>query len=99
MMAEAILVADDEAGVRESLAEVLRDAGYAVETAADERQAARPLGAGRYGREAGWPAVIDSSSFRTGYSITCLGSAPADTAPRRPRREQTASSAPRIAGP
>jgi DNA-binding NtrC family response regulator len=35
MMAEAILVADDEAGVRESLAEVLRDAGYSVETAAD----------------------------------------------------------------
>jgi DNA-binding NtrC family response regulator len=34
-MAEAILVADDEVGVRESLAEVLRDAGYAVETAAD----------------------------------------------------------------
>ena len=34
-MAEAILVADDEAGVRESLAEVLRDAGYVVETAAD----------------------------------------------------------------
>ena len=34
-MAEAILVADDEAGVRESLAEVLRDAGYAVETAVD----------------------------------------------------------------
>jgi DNA-binding NtrC family response regulator len=34
-MAEAILVADDEAGVRESLAEILRDAGYGVETAAD----------------------------------------------------------------
>ena len=34
-MADAILVADDEAGVRESLAEILRDAGYAVETAAD----------------------------------------------------------------
>ncbi len=32
---EAILIADDEAGVRESLAEVLRDAGYAVETAVD----------------------------------------------------------------
>jgi len=31
----AILIADDEPGVRESLAEVLRDAGYAVETAAD----------------------------------------------------------------
>src|SRR5262249_905326 len=38
-MAEAILVADDEAGVRESLAEILRDAGYAVETAADGRAA------------------------------------------------------------
>jgi DNA-binding NtrC family response regulator len=34
-MPEAILVADDEPGVRESLAEVLRDAGYVVETAAD----------------------------------------------------------------
>jgi two-component system response regulator PilR (NtrC family) len=34
-MADAILVADDEAGVRESLAEILRDAGYAVETAAE----------------------------------------------------------------
>jgi two-component system response regulator PilR (NtrC family) len=34
-MAEEILVADDEAGIRESLAEILRDAGYAVETAAD----------------------------------------------------------------
>ncbi len=34
-MSEAILVADDEPGVRESLAEVLRDAGYTVETAAD----------------------------------------------------------------
>jgi len=32
---EPILVADDEPGVRESLAEVLRDAGYRVETAAD----------------------------------------------------------------
>ncbi len=34
-MPEAILVADDEPGVRESLGEVLRDAGYAVQTAAD----------------------------------------------------------------
>src|SRR5262249_26784413 len=34
-MREAILVAEDEPGVRESLAEVLRDAGYEVETAAD----------------------------------------------------------------
>ena len=34
-MTVAILIADDEPGVRESLAEVLRDAGYAVETAAD----------------------------------------------------------------
>src|SRR6516165_10245342 len=34
-MADAILVADDEAGVRESLAEILRDSGYAVETAAE----------------------------------------------------------------
>ena len=34
-MPEAILVADDEPGVRESLAEVLRDAGYVAQTAAD----------------------------------------------------------------
>jgi two-component system response regulator PilR (NtrC family) len=34
-MPEAILVADDEPGVRESLAEVLRDAGYDVRTAPD----------------------------------------------------------------
>jgi DNA-binding NtrC family response regulator len=34
-MPEAILVADDEPGVRESLAEVLRDTGYEVQTAAD----------------------------------------------------------------
>lgn len=34
-MIDAILVADDELGVRESLAEVLRDAGYRVEVVAD----------------------------------------------------------------
>jgi DNA-binding NtrC family response regulator len=34
-MREAVLVADDEPGVRESLAEILRDAGYDVHTAAD----------------------------------------------------------------
>ena len=34
-MPEAVLVADDEPGVRESLAEVLRDAGYDVQLAAD----------------------------------------------------------------
>jgi two-component system response regulator PilR (NtrC family) len=34
-VADAILVADDEPGVRESLAEVLRDAGYATRTVAD----------------------------------------------------------------
>jgi two-component system response regulator PilR (NtrC family) len=42
-MGEAILVADDEAGVRESLAEVLRDAGYAVTTAVDGTAALRAL--------------------------------------------------------
>jgi DNA-binding NtrC family response regulator len=42
-MPEAILVADDEPGVRESLAEVLRDAGYDVETAADGRAALTAL--------------------------------------------------------
>jgi two-component system response regulator PilR (NtrC family) len=34
-MPEAILIADDEPGVRESIAEVLRDAGHVVETAPD----------------------------------------------------------------
>src|SRR5215813_1455595 len=42
-MPDAILVADDEPGVRESLAEVLRDAGYEVETAADGRAAIAAL--------------------------------------------------------
>jgi two-component system response regulator PilR (NtrC family) len=42
-MPEAILVADDEPGVRESLAEVLRDVGYAVETAADGTAALKAL--------------------------------------------------------
>src|SRR5262249_25348432 len=42
-MRDAILVADDEPGVRESLAEVLRDAGYDVETAADGRAAIAAL--------------------------------------------------------
>jgi DNA-binding NtrC family response regulator len=42
-MPEAILVADDEPGVRESLGEVLRDAGYFVETAADGRTALNAL--------------------------------------------------------
>jgi two-component system response regulator PilR (NtrC family) len=34
-VAEAILIADDEPGIRESLAEVLRDAGHSVATAID----------------------------------------------------------------
>src|SRR5262245_25430181 len=42
-MPDAILVADDEPGVRESLAEVLRDASYAVETAADGQDALNAL--------------------------------------------------------
>jgi two-component system response regulator PilR (NtrC family) len=42
-VAEAILVADDEPGVRESLAEILRDAGYAVVTATDGAAALRAL--------------------------------------------------------
>jgi two-component system response regulator PilR (NtrC family) len=42
-MPEAILVADDEPGVRESLAEVLRDAGYVVQTAADGSAALKAL--------------------------------------------------------
>jgi two-component system response regulator PilR (NtrC family) len=48
-MAEAILVADDEPGVRESLAEVLRDAGYDVQTAADGRAALAALEARDFG--------------------------------------------------
>jgi two-component system response regulator PilR (NtrC family) len=42
-MPEAILVADDEPGVRESLAEVLRDAGYVVQTAGDGTAALKAL--------------------------------------------------------
>jgi two-component system response regulator PilR (NtrC family) len=42
-MPEAILVADDEPGVRESLAEILRDAGYVVHTAADGSAALKAL--------------------------------------------------------
>jgi two-component system response regulator PilR (NtrC family) len=42
-MPEAILVADDEPGVRESLAEILRDAGYTVQTAADGTAALKAL--------------------------------------------------------
>jgi two-component system response regulator PilR (NtrC family) len=42
-MREAILVADDEPGVRESLAEILRDAGHDAKTAADGRAALAAL--------------------------------------------------------
>jgi two-component system response regulator PilR (NtrC family) len=42
-MREAILVADDEPGVRESLAEVLRDASYDVTTAVDGSSALEAL--------------------------------------------------------
>ncbi len=42
---DAILVADDEPGIRMSLAEVLRDAGYRVETAADGAAALAALDA------------------------------------------------------
>jgi two-component system response regulator PilR (NtrC family) len=48
-MADAILVADDEPGVRESMAEVLRDAGYRVETAADGTAALAALEANEFG--------------------------------------------------
>ncbi|MFN8545823.1 MAG: sigma-54 dependent transcriptional regulator [Candidatus Binatia bacterium] len=47
-MPESILVADDEPGVRESLAEVLRDAGYHVETAADGQAALTALETGDF---------------------------------------------------
>ena len=42
-MGVEILIADDEPGVRESLAEVLRDAGYEVETASDGSAALRAI--------------------------------------------------------
>src|SRR5262245_18058293 len=42
-MPEAILVADDEPGGRESLAEILCDAGYVVATAADGAEALNAL--------------------------------------------------------
>src|SRR5215470_16815840 len=48
-MAEAVLVADDEPGVRESLAEILRDAGYDVQTAADGTAALAALEARDFG--------------------------------------------------
>src|SRR5215470_10292239 len=48
-MAEAILVADDEPGVRESLAEILRDAGYVVQTAADGTAALKALDENDFG--------------------------------------------------
>ena len=48
-MADAILVADDEPGVRESLAEVLRDAGYAARTAADGTAALAALDEQEFG--------------------------------------------------
>lgn len=38
-MAEAILVADDEPGIRESLVDVLQDSGYEVQAAADGTEA------------------------------------------------------------
>src|SRR5262245_4054838 len=46
---DAILVADDEPGIRTSLAEVLRDAGYRVETAADGTAALEALAANDFG--------------------------------------------------
>jgi len=42
-VAHGILIADDEPGVRESLAEVLRDAGHTVRTAADGSEAVAAL--------------------------------------------------------
>jgi two-component system response regulator PilR (NtrC family) len=42
-MPEAVLLADDEPGVRESLAEVLRDEGYSVRVAADGNAALEAL--------------------------------------------------------
>ncbi|HJQ85629.1 MAG TPA: sigma-54 dependent transcriptional regulator [Candidatus Binatia bacterium] len=48
-MPDAILVADDEPGVRESLAEVLRDAGYSVHAAADGAAALAAVEANDFG--------------------------------------------------
>jgi DNA-binding NtrC family response regulator len=42
-MPDSILVADDEPGIRESLAEVLRDAGHDVQTAADGETALKAI--------------------------------------------------------
>jgi two-component system response regulator PilR (NtrC family) len=42
-VAEAVLIADDEIGVRESLAEVLRDEGYDVDVAVDGTEALAAL--------------------------------------------------------
>jgi DNA-binding NtrC family response regulator len=48
-MPDAVLVADDEPGVRESLAEILRDAGYVVETAGDGTAALKALDENDFG--------------------------------------------------
>jgi CheY-like chemotaxis protein len=48
-MPEVILVADDEPGVRESLVEILRDAGYEVQAAADGTAAFAALDARDFG--------------------------------------------------
>ena len=43
-MADSILIADDEPGIRESLADVLVDAGYDAHTAADGAEALAAIG-------------------------------------------------------
>ncbi len=48
-MPDAVLVADDEPGVRESLAEILRDAGYVVQTAGDGTAALKALDENDFG--------------------------------------------------
>jgi two-component system nitrogen regulation response regulator NtrX len=47
-MREAILVVDDEAGVRGSLGGILSDEGYQVETAESGEQAIAALEKGRF---------------------------------------------------
>lgn len=49
MLEKDILVVDDEAGVRETLAEILRDSGYAVDLAATAAEARKLLAQHRYG--------------------------------------------------
>ena len=63
-MIDAVLVADDEPGIRTSLAEVLRDAGYRVETAADGSAALEALEILKKREDARLHAGVDSDGGR-----------------------------------